>query len=191
MRLGALLALAGLCASGAIAQDGSEGSASRTPETANRFLYTVFSQPDAGSVSYDVQTKDGAIVDDEALGATPRVVSGRLKAFESTEPCKTRFILGNAQVTDSDGKWVLGDFERTIEWGKISKIERITSKVTDSDPVTKQVLKQRHLFGLWVTMRNNWQKLTLTTPSEEERNRAEFAIEFLRQGCSVANDTGF
>lgn len=191
----AFVSLAGvslLLASASFAQDGSEGSASRTPESANRFLYTVFSQDDAGAFSYDVLVKDGSIVDDNAIGATTKPVDGRLEVLTADGPCKSRLRLRDAQVADGSF-WNVGPFERTIDWGKVSAVEKTHVVITETYGPKEQPTgtRERTLKGLRLKMRNNWQEIRFSTPSEEERDRAVFAVEFLRQGCAVASDTGF
>ena len=167
-----------------VAQDGSEGASSRTPESANRFLFTIFSQDDAGDVDYDVMTKDGGIVDDNYAAGDQRIVFGRLDALTLDGQCKSIVRIQNAKVSDPKTNWPIGTFERAIDWGKVDKVEKTTVTVTTGENVRK-------LSGIWLTMRNGWQKISLSSGSEADRDRAIFAVEFLRQGCAAGKDTGF
>jgi hypothetical protein len=178
----------------AAAQDGSEGSASRTPENANRFLTAVFSQDDAGSTTVGVMTQGRTIVADDVIGGEEKVVSGRLDSFTPAGECKSLLRLRDAQIANTDGAWVLGGFERVIDWRKVATVKQTNVTKTDSKrgPDGKLIGEQTvQLHGLRTTMRNNWQTLHMSTASEEERNRAELAIDVLRQGCIIAADTGF
>lgn len=190
-----LLAL--LVAVPVVAQDGSEGGAARTPESAQRFMAQVLVRTDKplwhGFTVYRVGDE---VSNEPRAGGLVVPASGEIKAVTSDAPCVTRLRLDQAQVAQraagetSNLRITGGSTERAIDWSKTESVEKYESSVTSSD-AAGQVIGTRTEYGVAAKMQGGWQRLQFDLPSQAERDRLAFAIEFLKGACEFKSDTGF
>ena len=192
----AMLALLAIAAPAA-AQDGSESSGARTTESAQRFMAQVLVRTDKPLWhSFTVYRIGGEVSNEPRAGGLVVPASGEIKAVTSETPCVTRLRLEQAQVAQlaagetSNLQITGGRTERAIDWSKTETIEKHESKITSRD-TAGQVIGTRTEYGVAETMQGGWERVTFDLPSQSERDRLAFAIEFLKSACELKSDTGF
>ena len=192
----ALAAVAALLASLAVApaqaQDGSEGTAQRTPESAQRFLSEFFAQ---GGFDTFVNVR----VEGDALVPFRWTENGRTFAFGSvqrwtaTGRCNSRVDIGNIRTISEGPGYGLPpqSIAIDIDWSKVlhTSVEPArTFQVRAADGSATS----RTYFGIAASVRDREFVLPgLVFVSKEDADRVGFALDFLRRECGFKSDTGF
>lgn len=173
------------------AQDGSEPSGARSPESAQRFLREVLVRPERVWHSFKAYRAGADVSFEPRAGAALVPASGEIVDVSSDDPCKTRLQLKQAQVAQGDNLKINGgEIERIIDWSKAERLEPYSSTITSRD-AAGNVIGTRQEFGTRIHMQGGWQELSFDLPSEAENKRLMFAMDFLRTSCEFKSDTGF
>lgn len=186
---GALAAI--MLAASSSAQDGSEASGARSPESAQRFLREILVRPQRIWHSFKAYRSGTDVSFEPQAGAQLVPASGEIVDVSSDDPCRTRLQLAQAQVAQGDNLQINGGrIERVIDWSKAERLEPLYSTITSRDPAGN-VTGTRNEYVTAVHMQGGWQELSFTLPSEAENKRLMFAMDFLRTSCELKSDTGF
>lgn len=194
MRVALVATLAAAVPAGA--QDGSEGTAQRTPESAQRFLAGFFGQGgfdalttvyrDKGAIEpYSPETHtnppDGAVSN----------LYGRVAAWQAVDRCRSRIELAELRaVYDYQNLYQAAPFAMAFEvdWAKVTKIVRYRAKVPKRTSSAPAVEVEPIIMALGY---KSQEVPAFLFDSEEEADRVAFAFSFLKQNCAYASDTGF
>ncbi len=175
----------------ASAQDGSEPSGTRTPESAQRFLREVLVRQPRIWHGFNAFRAGDVVSFEPAAGAAQVTAGGEIVGVSSDDPCRTQIDLEQAQVTQGDNLRIQGGkLQRTIDWSKAERSEQQYSTITSRD-AAGNVTGTRQEFVTVVYMQGGWQQMAFTLPSEAENKRLMFATDFLRSACELKSDTGF
>lgn len=195
--LAAVAALLGsLAGVPAQAQDGSEGTAQRTPESAQRFLSEFFAQggfgahttvrTDKGDYAPNIQAETDN--DSTKVDATFSTVAG----WSSADRCRSRIDLANMRALDPQWDRTYNDPPRTMayefDWSRVTAVEtgagQVQIRPTEAAPTIA------HSSYLIIRYKD-FELPTLLFATAEEAERIRFAAEFLRMSCGFKTDTGF
>ena len=183
-----LLTLAALAlAAPAAAQDGSEGSVQRTPESAQRFLGEYFAKmPSIGLVWF--MTHDGVLKPVrnyqpiEGVGVSG---SGKIAEWSAPEPCHSTVDLRDLDLksgklnSGEEFNFSLQSHRYEIDWSRVTGVTRADNysgrgpAVTIGYPAGEVMLP------------------ALSVASLEDADRLKFAFAFLKEKCAFKSDTGF
>lgn len=178
----------------AVAQDGSEVSAQRTPESAQRFLTQFLGENKFGAL-LTARLRDG--------GYGPYLASetgawaytyGLVAGWQAGDRCRSRIQLASVR-TNFDGPsyaFTPQFVGLDIDWSQVTAVQveppstGFQVRTSDGPPI------QRHAFKVAPTVRegHHWVP-ALLFDSKEDADRVANAMDFLRTNCIVAADTGF
>lgn len=205
MRRFAVACLAVGVASGAVAQDGSETSAARTPENAQRFLSVMAEQYPIVVTPLGYYHYQHAIYlsfKPVRITATERCASrveGEVERFYATDP-KTGQQVGGTTDLDpvKNAQWLAqyGDIVThykkkispfDVDWSKVTYLEKTPNVTTTYNQTTKSWEK----LDTAITIVAGDVTLDFYTPSAELANRILLAMDTLKKACDKTEGLGF
>lgn len=188
----------------AVAQDGSESSAARTPENAQRFL-NVMSEQYPITITpiayYHYQHAWYLSYKPARISATDRCTSridGEVERFYATDAANQRIggwsdvdVAKNAQWLAENGEAVARLKIKTvpyeIDWSKVTFLDKTPNYASTYNQATKSYEK---LDG-WVSVVAGDVSLTFAMPSVELAGRMMLAMETLKKACDKTEGLGF
>lgn len=188
----------------AIAQDGSEASAARTPENAQRFL-NVMSEQYPITITpisyYHYQHAWYLSYRPTRISATDRCVSrvdGDVERFYATDAANQRIggwsdadVAKNAQWLAENGEAVARLKIKTapyeIDWSKVTYLDKTQNYASTYNQATKSYDK----FDSAISLVAGDVSLTFYTPSAELAGRMMLAMETLKKACDKTEGLGF
>lgn len=201
-RIGLTLLMLATAASAA-AQDGSEGSAQRTAESAQRFLSEFAGQ--AGFYAYlMLLERDGGLVpqnegdtvryeQDGSLAALSLV--GPVTGWTAVDRCRSRIEMENPRSMNGASrlhKSPPASVVREIDWSRALSASASGTPSPWNIPDGSGHTSARSYFSTGVGMRNGVAAAPLFLfQTKEDAERVAFAFDFLRRECELKSDTGF
>lgn len=176
------------------AQDGSEGTAQRTPESAQRFLTEFLAQGGFGAI-VTLRLRDGGYGPYLAADAGDWAFTyGQVASWRGVDRCRSRIELAGIR-SNFEGpsyKYLPQYVGLDIDWSRVIKIDVTPSPANYTVRPSDGPAINRSVFAVLPTVREGHAWLPgLLFDSKEDADRVGLAMEFLRSQCAFKSDTGF
>lgn len=191
----AALTIAALAlAAAAAAQDGSEAGKERTVEGAQAFLKTFYE--DHSSAGEFVIWVNGSqwlpYQEAKPAGHHFAFLSGDVARAEAQDRCTTTFHLERirtkrffANTPSVTLQMPAGGVSRRVDWSRVTRVRVRDDDRYDDDGSTVKT------GATLVAVGSKGDEFDLVFGAKEDAERVAFAMDFLRENCSVKSDTGF